>query len=122
MASIVINDHKALKGLLQVAFHPHMVTLMLWVFIRLSKVVFTSTFRAKKVHEKDSGIHGTIPCRAIDISSHIYDDPQSICKDINEHFQYDPKRPEYVCAQVHDVGLGEHIHLQVHDRTVYLGG
>ena len=122
MASIIINDHKSLKGLLMVPFHPRMVGLMLWIFIRLSKVIFSSTFREKKVHDKDTGIHMTNPCRAIDISSHIYEDPESICSDINEHWKYDEKRPEMVCAQVHDVGLGKHIHLQVHDRTLYLGG
>ena len=113
---ITIKDWKVLKGMLNVAYHPKMIALAMWVTVRYSKVVFTSAYR-----EGDKGVHGTTPCRGMDIRSWHYADPKTIVDDINVHWRYDPlKRPEMMCALYHDTGSGKHIHLQVHDNTHYL--
>ena len=119
MKSIQIKSWKVLKGLLVVAFHPKMVALAVWLVSRLMEVIFTSGYRPKKIYDKDSGIASTKPCRHLDIRSYIYKDPQGVVDDVNKHWIYDPKRPELKCAVLHDVGQGNHIHLQVHDRTEY---
>ena len=119
---ITIKSWKTLKGMLIVAFHPKMIALAEWLTVRLSGIVFTSAYRPKKIHDKDSGIAATIPCRHLDIRSYIYLKPQMVVDDINKNWIYDPKRPHLKCAKYHDVGKGVHIHLQVHDRTEYLGG
>ena len=114
--SIKIRDWKTLKGFMVVPFHSKLIGMAEWVTVRYSNVVFTSAYR-----RGDTGVHGTIPCRGLDIRSWIYEDPQSIVDDINAHWRYDPlKRPEMMCAILHNVGQGEHIHLQVHDNTQYL--
>jgi len=114
--TIQIKDWKTVKGLMLVSFHPKMIALANWAILRFSKIVFTSAYR-----EGDKGVHGTIPCRGLDIRSWIYDAPQSIVDEINAHWKYDPvKRPEKRCAILHDTGQGQHIHLQVHKNTQYL--
>ena len=114
--AITIKDWKVLKGMLVVAYHPKMIALAMWVAVRYSKLVLTSAYRMG-----DSGVHGQIPCRGIDIRSWHYNDPQVVVDDINVHWRYDPyKRPEMMCAIYHDTGSGKHIHLQVHDNTQYL--
>ena len=120
MNSMKIKSWKALKGLLIVAFHPKMVALAVWICCRLSEVVFTSGYRPKKIHDKDSGIASTKPCRHLDIRSYVYTDPQSVVDDINKHWVYDPTREHLKCAVLHDVGRGVHIHLQVHPKTVFV--
>ena len=118
--AIKIKNWKVLKGLTEVPTHIRMLGLQSWLTIRLSEVVFTSGYRKKKIHAKDSGIASVIPCRHRDIRSWIYNDPQKVVDDINEHWIYDPKRPEKKCAKYHDSGQGAHIHLQVHDNTLYI--
>jgi len=118
--TVQIKSWKVLRGMLVVAFHPRMIGMALWIVTRYSNVVFTSAYRPKKIHDKDSGIAATIPCRHLDIRSWIYKEPQKIVDDINEHWIYDPKRPHLTCAVLHDTGKGVHIHLQCHDRTKYL--
>jgi len=118
--AIKIKSWKTLKGMTVVSTHIRMIALQSWLVTRLSEVVFTSAYRKKKIHSKDSGIASMIPCRHRDIRSWIYDDPQAICDDINAHWIYDPKRPQKKCAIYHDSGQGVHIHLQVHDNTMYV--
>lgn len=115
MHTLTIKDHKVLKGLMLVPFHLKMIALLTWIYVRYSKVVITSAYR-----KGDSGVHGTIPCRGIDIRSWVYDDPQKIIDDINAHWIYDDKRPEKKCAILHDSGQGEHVHLQCSNRTKYI--
>jgi len=107
-----IANYKVLKSLLLSKYDDELVSLILWVSHRLDKFCITSGFRPG-----DSGVHGTSPCRAIDIRSNWYDDPEDICKDINSHWIYDPERLDKLCALYHDVGQGPHIHLQVHGNT-----
>jgi hypothetical protein len=122
MSSIIIKSTKVLAGLMMVAFHPKMIDLAQWIAVRVSEVIFTSAYRPKKIHSADSGIAATNPCRHLDMRSYIYEDPHKIADDINKHWQYDAMRPYLKVAILHNTGLGDHIHLQVHDKTVYLGG
>ena len=120
--AIKVKDWKTLKGLTEVPTHIRMLALQTWMVVRYSEIMITSAYRAKKIHDKDSGIAATIPCRHRDFRSWIYEDPQKVVDDINKNWTYDPKRPEYMCAVLHDVGEGIHIHTQVHDNTLYVGG
>lgn len=106
-----ISNYKVLKSLLRNEYDIKLVSLILWVSHRFDKFCMTSGFRL------GPGVHGTSPCRAIDIRSHYYDDPEDICKEINSHWIYDPERPSKPCALYHDIGYGPHIHLQVHENT-----
>ena len=115
--SIKVKDTKVLEGLLIVPFDTRLAHLAQWVATRYSEVVITSGYR------KDSkGVHGTVPCRGIDIRSWIYSNPQVIVDDVNFHFIYDTERPEKRCAIFHNSGQGKHLHLQTHFNTEYMGG
>lgn len=120
--AIEIKSYKTLKGLTEVPTHIRMLGLQSWLVVRYSEVVFTSAYRDHKIHPKDSGIAMTNPCRHRDIRSWIYEDPQKVVDDVNKNWIYDPKRPSLKCAMYHDTGHGVHIHLQVHDNTLYVGG
>jgi len=114
---ITIKDTEVLNSILTHRAHPKMVELIVWFTVRYSQTVFTCAFEARdypSVHDED-------PYRGMDVRSWVFDDPQAVVDDINNHFQYDPERPEIKTAIYHDVGRGRHIHLQVHDRTIYLG-
>lgn len=99
------------------------------------KIVVTSGYR-----KGDKGVHGTIPLRAIDISSQWLHEPFALCDKVNSCFQYDDKRPEMLVALYHavcpkcgtdnrlpyhdlcikcmaDIKAYWHIHAQVHPRT-----
>jgi len=115
--SIQVKDYKVLKGILQVPFHSKLIALAMWISVRYSQVVFTSSYR-----EKDKGVHGQTPCRGLDIRSRVFPDPDRVTRDINSHWLYDVDRLHLRCALLHGEDLGEHIHLQVHDKTKYLGG
>jgi hypothetical protein len=110
---IQIKDYTVLKSLMLYPYHPKMVALAIWASHRYSSFCITSGFR-----ENDKGVHGTTPCRAIDIRSRNYNDPQSVVDDINNHWVYN-QDSEFKCALYHDVGQGAHIHLQVHPNTIY---
>ena len=116
---IRLIDPKVVRALMEVTYHPKMIALALWYAWRNNTPVITSAYRPKKVHDKDSGIHMTIPCRALDWESHNLSNPEKVVEDINNHWEYDPKRPHLKCAIYHDVGLGKHIHTQVHENTVF---
>ena len=116
---IKFDSIKIFKALLRVPYDPKMIGLALWVIYRYNFPTITSAYRKEKVHDKDSGIHLTIPCRALDWSIEKMQDPKLCEDDINNHWEYDPERPEKRCAIVHDVGLGPHLHTQVHPRTVF---
>lgn len=111
---IQVKDEKVLRELLIASYHPILIELLTWFTIRHGgQVVITSAYRPH-----DDGVHGTIPCRAVDLRSWAFDFPQTVCDYINRTWTYDPERPEMKCAIFHDVGYGKHIHLQVHPRTV----
>jgi hypothetical protein len=117
--SIKINDSKVFAALLEVPYHKKLVAMALWYAYRYNDPTLTSAHRKQKVWEGDSGIHMAIPGRALDWSIAGLSDPKKVVTDVNNHWEYDPKRPEMKCAIYHDVGQGLHIHLQVHDSTVF---
>ena len=119
MSAIGYKSHRVLIGTLSHGWHPKLIEVLLWLTVRYSTIIFTSTYRPKKIHATDSGIHCTIPLRAFDFRSAVYPNPQDIADDINAHFIYDPKRPDLKVCVYHDTGFGYHFHIQVHDRTDY---
>jgi hypothetical protein len=104
-----LKDYKVLRSLMQHAYHPTLTALAMWCSVRHSKFMITSAFR----DDKDS-LHGH--CRSLDLRCHWFTDVDRMMEDLNNHWEYDPKRPDMVCAAVHKP---DHIHLKVHDRTVY---
>lgn len=109
---IAIKDVSALISIL-VSFHPILIDIISWLEETYSRTCITCGHRPG-----DKGVHGTIPCRGIDIRSWVFAKPKKIVEHINMRWQYDPERPKMKCAILHDVGSGEHIHIQVHPNTV----
>ena len=79
----------------------------------------------------DSGVHGTDPCRGLDadvcdcveyVGGVLPADAEYVCDWINGVYQYDPERPSMKVAIYGDLdpkgNHWNHIHFQVHDRTV----
>lgn len=68
-----------------------------------------------------SGIH-TVgpPYRAVDLSTPAWEDPEilRVVTQVNQHWLYDPRRPELQVAVYQPHGTGAHVHLQVHPFTV----
>ena len=91
------------------------------------ELIVTSDFRSKPIHDKDPGIHGTNPLRAIDLRSWTMRNPELIEEKINKAWIYDTDRPQYNVCVYHESkrtqpdgtikDLGFHFHLQVHDNT-----
>jgi|TARA_R100001530_G_scaffold135833_1_gene114120 hypothetical protein len=101
-----------------VSTHPNLLELELWIQERYGERVCTSAFRSAPIHAKDSSIHRTDPLRAKDYRSRDMSDPELIADDINEHWEYDPRRPgKYKVCKYHDTGQGWHFHIQVHSNT-----
>ena len=69
----------------------------------------------------DAGVHGTVPARGKDIRIRIRSIGQSITDYINDNWEYDSKRPSLQCAVLHGVGSNLHLHIQVHQSTVFKG-
>ena len=80
-----------------------------------TRMEFTLTSLYRRIG--DSGVHGTMPLRAIDLSCTDEHIGNRVAEIINEKYQYDRRRPHKKCAIFHDTGLGPHIHLQVHPNT-----
>jgi len=113
MGNIYIKDIDVLQSILGVPFDPHLIEMVRLIdFLYPGVTTITSGYRPD-----DPGVHGTYPCRGLDLRSWNYKKPYHICRTINETWEYDPERPEMVCAIYHNVGRGQHIHLQAHPRT-----
>ena len=117
---IQVKNPSVLRELLVEKYHSILIELILWLLQRYDNIVITSGYR-----DGDKGVHGTSPCRGVDIRSWNLSRVDSsavsaseLCKDVNLHWQYDPSRPEKLCAILHDAGSGNHIHLQAHSHTV----
>jgi hypothetical protein len=93
---------KTIVGMVEVCFNK-------W----LSKAcVITSIYRPD-----DKGVHGH--WRGVDVRTRniLKREAKEIEKYINYVWIYDPERPELNVALFHDSGLGEHLHLQIHNNT-----
>ncbi len=75
----------------------------------------TSLFRMD-----DPGVHGQLPLRGTDLRCRKHDEGlgTKILAYVNDKWIYDPRRPEKMCAMIHNVGLHRHIHLQTHPNTI----
>jgi len=79
-------------------------------------ITVTSIYRPKRIW--DSGVHSlwrAIDFRSRDINKHELNFLSDL---INKFYQYDPDRPHMKVFMVHEVlGMGQHIHVQVHPNT-----
>lgn len=110
---IKIKDSSVLYSLLRVPYDEMLITVLTWIDDQYpGHVVITSGYRPK-----DKGVHGTVPCRAVDIRSWVFKDPELRANYINHMWEYDYKRPKKQVAFYHDTGSGLHFHIQVHPNT-----
>jgi len=68
--------------------------------------------------ENDTGVHGQIPLRGIDLSCPDKEFGIIVEAYVNRKYTYDPDRLHLMCCVFHDTGSGYHIHLQVHSNTI----
>jgi len=61
---IQIKDASVTRELLIESYHPILIELVLWILQRYYNITFTSGYR-----EGDKSVHGTKPCRGLDIRS-----------------------------------------------------
>ena len=110
---ISVKDKSVLFSLLSVEYHETLIEILVWLVGEYPEnLVITCGYRPG-----DSGVHGTMPCRAVDLRSWTFKAPDRVCNYINMVFEYDYKRPEMKVALFHDVGKGLHFHIQVHPNT-----
>jgi len=110
---ISVKDKSVLASLLMVEYDETLIDILMWLIDEYpERVVFTCGHRAS-----DKGIHGTIPCRAVDLRSWTFRSPDRAANYINMVWEYDPKRPEMTVALFHDSGEGPHFHIQSHPNT-----
>lgn len=69
----------------------------------------------QSVHQPSYNKHGKLEIRGTDLRK--FPCSEKIVNYINEKYIYDYKRSKYKCAILHDIGRGNHIHLQVHPNT-----
>lgn len=65
----------------------------------------------------DSGVHGQLPLRGIDVRCYDVKKGNYIADMVNSRWQYDFNRPWIKVCMFHDVGKGAHLHFQVHGNT-----
>ena len=93
--------------------HHKMMELLIWYVERYGgdKLIITSMYRIG-----DKGVHGQVPCRGVDIRTRgVWEDPQRFVDEIYRVWEYGDGK--HKVALFHDVGRGEHIHLQVRNET-----
>ena len=81
------------------------------------KVTITSLYRIG-----DSGVHGVMPLRGLDLRMRGKWAGQVMEDIINRSWLYDPERPTKKCAKLHGDGANLHLHLQVHPNTINVSG
>jgi hypothetical protein len=114
---IQIKDIDVFKRLMSVPCDTILLDIIEWVYHEFPGQVFiTSGYRPG-----DPGVHGTIPCRGMDLRSRAFHgDPESIEEYINYKWSYDFERPTKMVCLYHSVdpkGYGLHFHLQSHPNT-----
>ena len=107
-----VKDYDVFYSLLANSYHYKLIEVVWWINKKYGDLMFTCGKR-----HGDTGVHGTDPCRGIDLRSWIYKDPQEVVDSVNDIFVYDPDRPDKSVAMLHNAGSGEHIHIQVHPNT-----
>jgi hypothetical protein len=116
---LILNfkNERIFKNFTSKPMHPRLTELLLYFFRKHYELVVTSYYRPNS-----AGVHSTIPVRGCDLRSFIFPYPEDLVESANKDWVYDPKRPELKCFIYHDVGKGEHFHLQAHNNTRYIGG
>ena len=112
---ISIKDSSVLISLLHAEYDNILIDIIVWLVGEYpGRIVFTCGYRPG-----DKGVHGTNPCRGMDIRSRNFKHPDKVANYINYEWIYDPKRPEKKVAIFHDAGKkgNLHIHLQSHPNT-----
>ncbi len=67
----------------------------------------------------DTGVHGTMPLRGIDLGCKVQAFGDLVAAFINDRWTYDPTRPEKMCCTCHATNNGGlHLHLQSHPNTM----
>lgn len=107
------KSYQILKNFTTKEYHPKLAQFLSWWGDEFYEIIITSAWRA-------TGFHST--GRAVDLRSWIYANPSGMEKYVNDQWVYDPNRPHYKVCVLHDVGKGDHFHIQVHDRTIRDGG
>jgi hypothetical protein len=92
---------------------PELIQLIEYLSDIVGVLTVTSLYR-----KGDRGVHGTRPCRGIDVRCRNKTIGKAYANTINLRWIYDPDRPHLKCAVFHDAGTGYHLHLQVHQNTV----
>lgn len=110
--SFAFKTDQIFRNFASVSLYKTLQELLLWFRKTFGEPMITSAFR-----NNNTGVHGTIPLRAIDIRSYIYTSPENVVETINKFWSYDSNRPNFQCAILHNTGKGMHIHLQVHPNT-----
>ncbi len=95
--------------------HPNLYDVLTWLL-----EWWPASFIITSLHREGMTIHNTEPLRAMDVRSFDFSKEASklIEERINNEWVYDPQRPAMKVCLWHDVGRGEHFHVQVHDRTI----
>jgi hypothetical protein len=116
---ITFKSPSVFASFASVALHHSLVDLLVWFDDKFSRILLTSAYRPNKIHSTDSGIHSTIPLRAVDLRSKVYHPipPHAIAAEVNNTWIYDPARPGKPVCYYHNTGQGFHFHLQVHNNT-----
>jgi hypothetical protein len=114
--SIQVKNEDVLFGLMEKRFDLMLCRIIRWIAKEVvdGAMVITEGYR-KQRHPND--LHGLTPVRAVDLRSHIYEDPEQIAQEINDAWQYDPGRPHMQVCVFHDTGEGPHFHIQTHPNT-----
>jgi hypothetical protein len=102
----LVNDPETLN------LHPLLHQVAAFVAWHFGLATITSLYRPG-----DSGVHGTMPVRGMDLRIHDPEAGHVIQERVNRVWQYDSLRPELEVAIFHNVGRGAHLHLQVHPNT-----
>lgn len=70
----------------------------------------------------DSGVHGTLPLRGIDLRCKFAGPGATIAQFVNNRWSYDPARPHKMCCKYHRTDDGAwHLHFQTHPNTRRVG-
>ena len=67
----------------------------------------------------DTGVHGQLPVRGIDLRMRNKEVGKVIEKLVNDNWIYDPKRWKLHCALLHGKESNMHLHLQTCSDTVF---
>ena len=81
---------------------------------RFGEKIITSLFRID-----DSGVHGQLPLRGIDLRCESARHGAMVEQFVNQKWSYDSKRPEKKCCVYHKNRSNSfyHLHLQTHPNT-----